>query len=81
MTKRKLLVGGALAVANALAWAMLGFHQTGAAAPPQNNEPFANAVEQRAEIIGQLKELNGLLKEQNALFKSGKLVVVIGEEK
>ena len=51
---------------------MLSFYQTRAAAPRKNRQPFANAVEQRMEIIRQLKETNALLKEQNALLRAGK---------
>jgi hypothetical protein len=33
------------------------------------NQPFANAVQQRMEMIDQLKRVNTLLKEQNALLE------------
>ena len=51
---------------------MLSFYQTRAAPPRKNRQPFANAVEQRFEIIRQLKQTNALLKEQNALLRGGK---------
>jgi len=53
---------------------MLGFYQTTSA---QNPEPFANAVQQRFEMIGALRDISSQLKEQNALLRSGKLEVVI----
>lgn len=63
---------------NVLALCVLGLWRSTAAAPERGaNEPFANAVEQRAEMIAQLKEIGGLLKEQNALLKSGELTVLV----
>jgi hypothetical protein len=56
---------------------VLGFYHAEAAAPKQDNEPFANSVEQRMEIISQLKELNRQIKEQNELLRSGKLRVEV----
>lgn len=51
---------------------LLTFHQTSDAsqrskAPVQ--QPFANPVDQRFEMIGELKAIHDLLKEQNALLK------------
>ena len=78
----------ALVGANVLGWCMLCFHQDGTAAPGVANPPFANAVEQRIEMIDQLKQVNALLKEQNTLLKeqmtllsSGKLKVVVAEKR
>lgn len=71
----------ALAAANVLCFCMLSFYETSHAEPRETNQPFANAVEQRLEIINQLKELNALVKEQNALMRSGELVVVVAEPK
>jgi hypothetical protein len=68
-----LLVG-----ANVLTWCMLCLHQQSTAAP--SPPPFANAVEQRFEMIDQLKQINALLKEQNSLLKSGSLKVVLAEK-
>lgn len=65
----------ALITANALCWCMLSFQQPSSAAPAK--EPFANAVEQRFEMLAQLKEINAQLKEQNALLRSGSLKVVV----
>ena len=56
---------------------VLGLYETSSAAPRGDNEPFANSVEQRAEMIVQLREISALLKEQNALLKSGQLTVVV----
>jgi hypothetical protein len=69
-----------LITANALAWCMLCFHQSGTAAPPAATPPFANAVEQRFDMIDQLKQINAQLKEQNALLRSGGLRVVVVKE-
>lgn len=66
-----------LVLFNVLALGMLGLYTPSGAAPPRENEPFANSVEQRFEIIRQLKELNAQMKEQNALLRSGTLRVVV----
>jgi hypothetical protein len=67
--------------ANVLAWCMLCFHQDStAAAPAAPTPPFANAVEQRIEMIEQLKQVNALLKEQNALLRSGTLKVIVAQK-
>ena len=69
-----------LITANVTLACMLGFHQSGSAAQ-KGAEPFANAVQQRAEMIEQLKEVGALLKEQNALLRDGKLQVIVTSEK
>jgi hypothetical protein len=74
MTSRIPLRWAVLVSANVLGWCMLCLLQPTLAAPAK--EPFANAVEQRFEIISQLKEINAQLKEQNALLRSGTLRVV-----
>ena len=66
-----------LVTLNVLGWCMLCFHENSTAAPGKENAPFANAVEQRFEIIHQLREVNAQLKEQNALLRSGTLKVVV----
>ena len=71
---------GALLLANAAAWCVLGLHQATVAAPQGGQPPFANAVEQRAETNRQLEEIAALLKEQNALLSSGKLTVIVREQ-
>jgi hypothetical protein len=68
-----------LVVANVLFCGLLTLYRTTDAAPPQAKPPFANPVQQRAEMVNQLKEISVLLKEQNALLRSGKLTVVIRE--
>ncbi len=50
-------------------------------APPEESQPFANSVEQRAEMISQLKEIVAELKEQNALLRSGNLKVLVSLDK
>lgn len=75
----KLRMGWSLLVAAPIvSLCVLGFYQTTTAQQPQreDNIPFANAVEQRFEMINQLKEINLQLKELNTLLRSGKLRVV-----
>jgi hypothetical protein len=71
----------ALIAANSLAWCMLCFHQQGTAAPAPAAPPFANAVEQRIEIVEQLKQINAQLKEQNVLLRSGSVRVVVADKR
>jgi hypothetical protein len=70
-----------LITANMLFWCMLSLYQTPAAAQRSTGgkPPFANAVEQRMQMIDHLAEIKDLLKEQNALLRSGNLQVVVGE--
>ena len=70
-----------LIAANALCYCVLSFYRTTDAAPPKPGPPFANAVQQRMEMVGELKEIKQLLKEQNALLRSGNLGVVVKEPK
>ena len=71
-----------LIAANLLFLCVLSFYRTTDAAPPKAKQPFANAVEQRMEMIKEMREIKGLLKEQNALLRSGTVrVVVIDPEK
>ena len=67
----------ALLAFNVAMWCMLGFYGSMTAAPQRGQPPFANAVEQRAEMVRQLQEINAALKEQNALLRSGKIQVVV----
>jgi hypothetical protein len=60
-----------LVVAGLLAGSMLGFYGTLGAAPQAGQPPFANPVDQRAEMIRELREIKELLKEQNALLRGG----------
>ncbi|MBX7167609.1 MAG: hypothetical protein K1X74_14865 [Pirellulales bacterium] len=69
-----------LVVTHVVSLCMLGFYQSAAAQKP-TPEPFANAVEQRFEMITQLKEINAQLREQNALLRSGKLQVVVAPKR
>lgn len=70
-----------LVASHAISLTMLGFYQSSSAAPRAVQEPFANAVEQRFEIINQLKEVNTQLREQTTLLRSGKLQVVTKPER
>jgi len=47
------------------------FLWSGGRRAPAGQPPFANPVEQRADMIRELREIKELLKEQNALLKSG----------
>lgn len=66
--------------ANVLVWCMLGFYGTIGAAPQGPQMPFANSVEQRADMVKELQEIKALLKEQNTLLR-GRLQVIVIEEK
>jgi hypothetical protein len=66
---------------NVLGLCVLGFYRPTSAAPPEESQPFANSVEQRAEMIAQLKEIAAELKEQNALLRSGNLKVLVSLDK
>ena len=68
-----------LLAANVLCYCLLSLHQATDAAPPSGSVPFANAIEQRMEMINQLKGIKTLLREQNALLRSGNLRVVAGK--
>ena len=68
-----------LIVANVLFCCVLSFYRTTGAAPPKPQQPFANSVEQRMEMIKELREIKGLLKEQNALLRSGTIRVVTSD--
>ncbi len=77
MTRRTGLA--VLVVAIVLFCCVLSFYKTSDAAPKPPQEPFANSVEQRIEMVTALREIRDLLKEQNALLKSGTLKVVVAE--
>ena len=66
----------ALLAGNLMVLCMLGLYQPTPAAP-REEQAFANAVEQRLEMIRLLRETNALLKEQNELLRSGKLRVTV----
>jgi hypothetical protein len=73
MTRPRVLGWIGLIAANVALLGVLGFYQTTATAkqPAAAKPPFANAIEQRMEMIGHLKEIKELLREQNALLRSG----------
>jgi hypothetical protein len=84
METRKLLHFGLLTITAAIVLCVLGLYRPSAAADPetsQPNPPFANSVQQRAEMIEQLKAVVAELKEQNALLRSGKLKVLVSIDK
>lgn len=64
-------------VAVVATWCVLSFYQSSSAQQRGPGQPFANSVEQRAEMITHLKSIEQLLIEQNALLRSGKLKVVL----
>ncbi len=69
MSRRPRRSGFLLVVLNVVALSVLALYGTSAAAPREAPQPFANAVEQRFEIIRELKQLNALVKEQNELLR------------
>jgi hypothetical protein len=71
MTHSLTLRWSLVVAANVAALCMLGFYSTGGAAPQAGQPPFANSVEQRAEIVQELREIKELLKEQNSLLRGG----------
>lgn len=60
----------ALLSANLFLWGVLSFYESSEAAPPSGQLPFANAVEQRHEIIRELQQIKALLQEQNQLQRA-----------
>ncbi len=68
-----------LIITNVLLLCMLGLYRSTTAAPAANNEPFANSIEQRAEMIKQLQEINAQLKEQNSMFRAA-LKALVGDK-
>lgn len=70
-----------LVMLNVMGFCMLGFYGSSMGAPRESNEPFANAVQQRAETIELLRSIESHLKNQNELLRSGALKVVVTEAK
>ena len=60
-----------LATAHVVIVGVLGFYSTLGAAPQAGQPPFANPIDQRADMVRELREIKELLKEQNALLKGG----------
>ncbi len=60
---------------------VLNFYQTTSAQPPEANQPFANSVEQRMDMVKLLTEIRDQLKEQNAWLKSGEMKVIVVQAK
>lgn len=66
-----------LVAANVVCYCVLTFYGTTDAAGAKSQQPFANAVQQRIEMINHLGDIRQLLKEQNALLRSGNLKVIV----
>jgi hypothetical protein len=79
-TCRKFSFRGFIAL-NLACWCVLGFYQNLSWAQRRRDEPFANPVAQRNEIVEQLKKVNAQLELQNTLLRSGQLKVVVVEPK
>lgn len=58
-----------LVAANVAAWGVLGLYGVLGAAPQAGQPPFANPIDQRAEMIRELREIKELLREQNAMLR------------
>jgi len=70
-----------LIVANVLLYCVLNFYETCSAQSKDSGvRTFANAIEQRFEMLDQLTEIKNLLKEQNRLLKSGNIKVIVVEK-
>ena len=69
-----------LLAANAAVLGMLGLYGICGAAPQSGQPPFANSIEQRAEMVVELREIKELLKEQNALLRGGAIKSEAGEK-
>jgi hypothetical protein len=70
-----------LLLVNLVGLGVLGLYQPKAALTQEAPPPFANAVEQRNEMIAQLKEISTQLREQNALLHSGNMKVLVSLDK
>ena len=67
----KTKLGWTLTIAAVLvSWGVLSFYERSSAAPQGARVPFANAVEQRNEIVRELREIKLLLKEQNKILRA-----------
>ncbi|HEX3997295.1 MAG TPA: hypothetical protein VHX65_01980 [Pirellulales bacterium] len=71
----------ALLLVNLVVLGVLGLYQPKTGLTQEAAPPFANAVEQRNEIIAQLKEINAQLHEQNELLHSGNMKVLVSLDK
>jgi hypothetical protein len=72
---------GLLLAGIVLCCCVLNFYQTSSAQSPEAQQPFANSVEQRMEMVKLLTEIRDQLKEQNAMLRSGELKVVVVQPK
>ena len=48
---------------------VLSFYRALDAAPPSGNQPFANPVQQRMDMVTELRAIRALLQEQNTLLR------------
>lgn len=69
-----------LLAGNLAALGMLVFYSTSGAAPQSGQPPFANSIEQRAEMVQELREIKELLKEQNTLLRGGAAKIEASEK-
>ena len=51
------------------------------ASAQEGRQPFASSIEQRAQTVEELRKLNALVQKQIDLLTSGKVRVVVVEEK
>ena len=70
-----------LIVGNVLVLGMLSFYRSSDAAPRTSQPPFANAVEQRQEVIAVLKEIRDEMKAQTALLRTTAAKAIPPEQK
>ncbi len=68
--KTKWFRWAALLSTNFFLWGVLSFYDSSSAAPPSGQQPFANAVEQRHEMVRELQQIKALLQEQNQLLRA-----------
>ena len=59
-----------LVAVNVIGLGVLSFYRSSDAAPQTNQPPFANAVEQRQEMIAVLKEIRDEMKAQTGLLRT-----------
>lgn len=71
------LIGGITAVL-LMTWVRVPGHS---AAAQEGRQPFASSIEQRQQTVEELRKLNALMQKQIELLTSGKVRVVVVEEK
>jgi len=68
ITKKTVVLTGMLAIIIPLCMQVLEARPA-ASSPTAAEQPFANSVEQRAEMINELRSIRQLLSDQNALLR------------